>query len=191
MNNYIIVTHIYPLFDYDIGHGLCLKVIKNPYHHEPGEPPEYKPLTGQIWPYSLALHGVDNVDWRELSKSFDVRDPVVFHSFITHNYMTYHYAENASRLDFDDDGLTFITDRGEISRTDTQVVDYTEFPIAVGTRYTATPTMEQIDYGKGFEVFSRLKEDKKSKELYDLIHLYEFARSFEQTHRIYPSAHQI
>lgn len=177
MRNYIIITHIVPEVDYEIHEGVLLKTIKDPFPFG-AKSTKYLILSGQHWEYAVSLNGVEN---QELS----VKDLVVYHSFITHNSMTYHYAENAPKLDFEDKELTFIKDRNEIKRADTKVCDYSSFPISVDSDLKHNPRKSFIDYKKGFELFLDLKGDKKSKKLYELIHLYEFARCFEQTHRVY------
>jgi len=177
MRNYIIITHIFPKVDYEIHGGVLLKTIKDPFPFD-AKSTKYLMLNGQCWEYAVSLNGIENY---ELS----LKDLIVYHSFITHNSMTYHYAENAPKLYFEDEELTFIEDRKEIKRGDTEVCDYSSFPIPVDSDLKQNPRKSFIDYKKGFELFLGLKTDKKSKKLYELIHLYEFARCFEQTHRIY------
>ena len=177
MRNYIIITHIVPEADYEIHEGVLLKTIRDPFPFD-DKSTKYLKLNGQHWEYAVSVNGIENY-------KLSLKDLVVYHSFITHNSTTYHYAENGAKLYFEDEELTFIEDRNEIKRGDTEVCDYSSFPILVASKYKTNPTKAYIDYKKGFEVFLNLKEDKKSKKLYELIHLYEFARCFEQTHRIY------
>lgn len=177
MRNYIIITHIVPEADCEIHEGVLLKTIRDPFPFD-DKSTKYLKLNGQHWEYAVSVNGIENY---ELS----LKDLVVYHSFITHNYMTYDYAENAPKLYFQDEELTFIEDRNEIKRADTEVCDYSSFPISIDSDLKQNPRKSFIDYKKGFELFLDLKGDKNSKKLYERIHLYEFARCFEQTHRIY------
>jgi len=177
MRNYIIITHIFPRVDYEIHEGVLLKTIKDPFPLG-AESTKYLILNAQCWEYAVSVNGIENY-------RLSLNDLAVYHSFITHNPATYHYAENAPKLYFEDEELTFIEDRNEIKRGDTEVCDYSSFPLTIGSEYKSNQPKEFIDYKKGFELFLDLKADKKSKKLYELIHLYEFARCFEQTHRIY------
>jgi len=183
MNNALIVTNLLPKQDYKITDGMLLKIVANPYHTYDFKS-KYTPLSGcQMWEYVVALNGINN-------KAFDVRDLVVFHSFVSFDYTSYYYAENSPQITFDDEYLTFVADRSIIRRGDHRILDYSKFPVVHGSQYAnSEPETQYIEYRKGIEVFSKLRSSGKDlKLLYELVHLYEFARHFELTHRIYRNA---
>ncbi len=185
----VAIRDYYPRENFTIDKGQVVRIVENPYHSfEEISKGTLSVLNGQIWEYSLII-----------SDSYQyTSDLVVFHSFITDNYQTYHYAENANKLLFEDDDLKFIDDRNLIKEGVgmKKVVDFNEFPLLMNCNRIPYSDMEYeyIDYKTCFDRFRELK-GKRIKgisgkyDLYDLICLYAFARSFEITHRMYRNAH--
>jgi hypothetical protein len=116
MNNALIVTNLLPKQDYKVSDGILITVVTNPYHTYDLES-KYTPLSGQMWEYVVAINGLDN-------KDFNISDLIVFHSFVSFDYTTYYYAENAPQMQFDDGDLTFVNDRDIIRRKDHSILDY-------------------------------------------------------------------
>lgn len=159
-----------------------MKIVENPYHTYDSDS-KYAPLPNvQMWEYVVALNGVD-------CREFSYTDLVVLHSFLARDYTAYYYAENARQLQFQEEELAFVDDRSTIKRMDHKVIDYSEFPVICNSQYSPRIETRSIEYRKGVQIFSQLKDaNKDSKKLYELIHLYEFARHFERTHKIYRNA---
>jgi hypothetical protein len=181
--NYIIISNYYPEHDYDISDGQLLRVVKNPYNIDNYKNGKLTPLNGQIWNYLITI-----------SDSFDdLRDLIFFHTFITNNSQTYHYAENSNKLSFEDEELEFVKDRSLIIDGGLiHIVDFNKFPLLMNCNQILEEhkIFKFIDYGKSFKKFLELKNVKlngmSSKyNLYDLICLYVFAKNFEITHRLY------
>ena len=184
--NFLLTTNYYPKTDYDIGNGQFIKVVKNPYNLEEVRKGKFSLLNGQIWKYSITV-----------PNSYQhITDLVLFHTFVTNNSQTYHYAENSNELSFEDDELEFCTDRNLIGKGGaTKIVDFNKFPLLMNCNRIPDSQMkfEYVDYKISFEKFLELKGNKVNGlsgkyNLFDLICLYEFAKSFEITHKIYRNA---
>jgi uncharacterized C2H2 Zn-finger protein len=134
-------------------------------------------------------------DWNSLNV---YRDLVVFHSFVTHKPLsmaepiafreshTYIFAETIGKALCDDSKLTLLkpTDLRD------EGVDFDRFPVAINVGMK--PVYRYVNYKDAFVMFLQLKakigsneEQKRSKKLYDQIHLWEFVRNFGSIHRIY------
>lgn len=185
---YLIITNFYPSCDYEIGKGECIRLVKNPYGDIKEASEKHLPfLNGQIWKYSIVV-----------KDSFkNLKELVFFHSFVTNNIQTYHYAENSSKLFFDEDDLLFPSEIDKDTKTNELVyfVDFNKFPLLLSCNRIPTDDMKYsaIDYSLLFESFVELKKDRVSGvsgtyNLYEMILLYEFAKSFEVTHRLYNNA---
>lgn len=144
-------------------------------------------LNGQIWKHSLAIPDTFN--------RFD--DLIIFHSFITNNYQTYHYAEKGKIL-FSDEQLEFVYDITQLNNTVEKMglVDFKNFPISVDCNFVPENKrkFKYIDYKAGFEKFIELKSTLKKSingkyNLYNLICLFEFARSYDLAHRLFRNIH--
>lgn len=181
--NFLITSHFYPKNDYDIGSGQFMKVVRNPYDLEGIKNGKLSFLNGQIWKYSIII-----------PDSYQhINDLVLFHTFVTNNSQTYHYAENSNKLSFEDDELEFGDNKNLIGEGGSaKIVDFKKFPLLMSCNRIPESQLifEYVDYKTSFEKFLELKT-KKIKgltgkyNLYDLISLYEFARNFEITHRLY------
>jgi hypothetical protein len=182
---YLLVTNYYPQSSYDIGNQCIFRIVKNPYSFEALCRRELRTLNGQVWSYSLVIPDTFKL-WNEL---------VIYHSFITNNPQTYNYAENAQKLFFEDRELEYI-DSIDLVRKDSNsgivITDFNEYPLLMSCNQKPESeyVYKYINYKSGLEKFIELK-DRKPKSmsghynLYDLICLYEFAKSFDITHRIY------
>ncbi len=144
-------------------------------------------LSGQFWKYSIVV-----------PDSFkNLKELVFFHSFVTNNIQTYHYAENCAKLYFDEDDLCFSSEVDKVTQTNESIYfeDFNQFPLLLTCNRIPANEKEYaiIDYGSLFQSFIELKTDKVpgmsgKYNLYEMILLYEFARSFEVTHRLYTNS---
>ena len=186
--NYLITTNYYPKNDYDIGNGQFIKIVKNPYYNfKEVNKRNLNILNGTVWKYSLVIP--DFYQHRN--------DLILFHAFITNINETYLYAENANKLWFKNDELEFFNDRNLIKKTGgyIKIVDFNKFPLLMTCNRIPESEMKfkYVNYKASFEKFLELKNRQVKGlsgkyNLYDLICLYEFARNFEITHRMYRNA---
>ena len=120
-------------------------------------------------------------------------DLVVFHSFLTDRPLsttepvyfqcsrTYLFAERTKKALYDD---------AEIESIDSKGINFDHFPVAINVGMR--PVFRYISYRNAFSVFLNLKRKfatknirSQNKRLYDQIHLWEYARNFITTSRIY------
>lgn len=180
--NYLIITDILPDAEYKLSENNSIIVVKNPYGSSNLTENEYEPLTGQFWRYAAVLTNKNEY-------SADIRDLIVFHSFLSSNTMTYRYADSSKELTFEDDVLDFIRDTSDIDDQNLQIVDYDHFPILIESAFNANPDKFNINFKSGLNFFSNLKEKGGDfKKIYDLIQLYVFARCFDEQNHIYSNS---
>ena len=183
--NYLITTNYYPINDYKIENDQIFKIVTNPYFDIMLNFENLDVINSQPWAYSIAISDTYR----------NIKDLILFHSFITDNYSTYHYAESCHKLLFEDDKLEYVKG-ADLDKKIFQVIDFSEFPLLLTCNRIASSEMkyEKIDYKNSFEKFLKLKDEKKTKgsngkyNLYDLISLYEFARCFDRTHKLYSNS---
>lgn len=181
--SYILLTNELPARAYELTNGYILKPIKSTSEMLRG----FYLDNGEKYDALLALPHIDD-------NSYEIyKDLVVFHSFISDNPKTYEFAENAVETRLENSKLTFIGDISDTHIGQITVVDFDSLPMATELdrknaiwQYTS---QKDINYGKAFDLFSKLKMKKKTRELYNQICLYVFARSLGSIAKIYSNSY--
>jgi len=172
--SYILLTDELPRYTHELGKGYNLKTVK-------ATPEMLRGFFLDIGEEYNALMTLPYID----DNSFETyKDLVVFHSFISDNPKTYEFAENVTETSFEISKLNFIEDISKIDIGKIATLDFDLFPVTTESN-TEKPKVEYINYKKAFDLFSELKLNDKTRELYNQICLYVFARSLESITKIY------
>lgn len=181
--SYILLTNEIPTRAYKLNNGYILKPVKS-------TPEMFRGFSldnGEKYDALMALPHINDGSYETY------KELVVFHSFIFDNPKTYEFAENVAETRLENSKLTFIEDVPDVNIGQVIVVDFDFLSVPTEldergaiVKYTSH---KDINYRKAFDLFSKLKLNEETRELYNQICLYVFARSLESVTKIYSNTY--
>ena len=181
--SYILLTNELPTCAYELSNGYILRPIKS----SPEMLQGFYLDNGEKYDALMALPHIGD-DSYEIYK-----DLVVFHSFISDNPKTYEFAENVDETRIENSKLNFIGDVSDAHIGQLITLNFDLFPVATELemkkaiiQYTSH---KEINYREAFNLFCKLKLKDETRELYNQICLYVFAKSFLSITKIYSNSY--